>query len=150
MASFFYTHAKHLIFTQALDLDTDDIRVELVMTNTDADTLEDATSYSDFSTVDIMDGAAYVNKALASLTFTKDTVNNRSELSAAAVTWTGLGAGTRQVQGMIVYKAASGGAGATAGNKIPIAFIDTGGFPFTANGGNVTMTPNAEGLLQQT
>jgi hypothetical protein len=45
---------------------------------------------------------------------------------------------------MVIYAHVDG----TAGNDWPIAWIDTGGFPFSGNGGNVSVTVNAEGLLQ--
>lgn len=145
MANFIYNEAKRAIAEGEIDFGAggSDIRVMLVMTNTTADTEDDVNVLSGFTTLDEMDGASYVRKALANEIVNEDAANNRAEFDADDVTWTGLGAGTRQVQGMIVYKHV----GADSSN-VPIAWIDTGGFPFTANGGNVTIQWNAEGIIQ--
>lgn len=150
MANFVYNEIKRALANKEIDLDTDDIRLAIVMTNTTADTEDDKNDFSGFTTLDEYDGANYVNKALASLVINEDAANNRAEIDCADVVWTALGAGTRQAQALILYKAVSGGAGATAANRIPIAFIDTGGFPFTGNGGDITVVINAEGILQIT
>jgi hypothetical protein len=47
---------------------------------------------------------------------------------------------------MVVYRHVDG----TAANDLPIAYIDSGGFPFSGNGGAINVTVNAEGLLQVT
>lgn len=145
MASFVYTPAKAQILGGLIDFDTNDIRVALVMTNTTADTEQDIGLMNGFSVLDEMDGAAYVRKALANEIINQDDPNNRAEFDADNVTWTALGAGTRAVAGMIVYKHVTVDA-----DSIPIMWIDTGGFPYTANGGDLTINWNAEGILQAT
>ena len=129
MANFMYTHAKAGIMSGAIDLDTDDIRVLMVMSNTTADTEEDSefletNGGTGFTTLDEADGANYVRKELANEAVTADEANDRGEFDADDVTWTALGVGTRQ--------------------------IDSGGFPFWGNGGNVTAQWNAEGIGQVT
>lgn len=150
MASFVYTHAKALLLEGALDFDTagDDIRVMLVMTNTTTDTEEDVTTISGFTTLDEYDGANYARQALANEVVNEDAANNRGEFDADDDEFSGgsgLGVGTRQAQAMVVYKHVTNDT-----DSIPIAFIDTGGFPFDGNGGQVTVTWNAEGILQAT
>jgi len=148
MANFMYMYAKAKIMSGAIDLDTDDIRVRMVMTNTTCDTETDKQFMSGatgFTTIDVADGANYVDKALAGEAVTCDTVNNRGEFDATDVTWTALGVGTRQYQGLVVYKFVTGDA-----DSIPIYWIDSGGFPFWGNGGNVTAQWNAEGIGQVT
>ena len=147
MASFVYTNAKRALLAGEIDLDTsgDDIRVLLVMTNTTADTEEDVAVIDDFTTLDEYDGANYVRKALAGEAVAADNANDRGEFDANDITWTALGVGTRQAQAMIVYKHITDDT-----DSIPLAFIDTGGFPFDGNGGDVAVTWNAEGILQAT
>lgn len=147
MASFVYTPAKALILSGSLNFASggDDLRVLLAMTNTTADTLQDAHNLDEVS-LDEYDGSAYVRKTLASEAVNRDDANNRAEFDAADITWTALGAGTRQAQGMVLYQHVDG----TAANDILVAWIDTGGFPFTGNGGDVSVTWNAEGILQAT
>ena len=143
MASFWYNNAAEQIALGNLDMDTHDIRVLLCMTNTTADTERDKAFISLFTTLDEYDGAAYVRKALAAEAVAQDDVNNRAEFDATDVTWTALGAGTRNCQGMIIFRFVTVDA-----DSVPIAWIDTGGFPFAGNGGDVTITWNAEGILQ--
>lgn len=115
------------------------------MTNTTADTQEDAKFVSDITTLDEYDGTNYARKAYASEAVAADNTNNRGEFDAADVQYATLGAGTRQAQARVIYKHV----GADSSNLL-IAFVDSGGFPFTGNGGNVDVTMNAEGLLQAT
>jgi hypothetical protein len=126
-------------------MDTDDIRVLLVMTNTTADTEDDVNTFAGFTTLDEFDGANYTSGgvALTGEAISEDAANNRAEFDANDATFTAIGAGTRQVQAMIVYKFNT-----TVSDSEPLIFIDTGGFPFSANGGNVTVQWNAEGILQ--
>ena len=147
MANFVYTHAKHLFLTGGLNLSTADMRVALVMTNTTADTEKDLSTIGAFTTLDEYDGAGYSSggSALAGEGVTQDDPNDRSEFDATDLTFTGLGVGTRQCQGAIVYAFVT-----NFGASIPVAWIDTGGFPFTGNGSNVTIQWNAEGILQAT
>lgn len=147
MANFAYTPFKPGILLADFDLAeaADDIRIILVMTNTTADTEQDAQFVGSFTTLDEYDGANYARKALANQVVNTDLVNNRGEFDADNITWTALGVGTRQAQGMIVYKHV----GADGVNPV-IGWIDTGGFPFSGNGGDVTVAWNAEGILQTT
>lgn len=147
MANFIYNEAKRAIAEGEIDFGSGgtDIRALLVMTNTTADTETNANTISGFTTLDEMNGANYARISLSSEVVNEDVANNRAEFDAADITWSALGAGTRQVQALIIYKHV----GADSSN-VPIAFIDTGGFPFTANGGNVTIQWNAEGIVQFT
>lgn len=147
MASFVYDHAKFLLLEGLLDFQeaSDDIRIALVMTNTTVDTEKAKATISAFTTLDEYDGANYARKACANQAVTEVGGSNLGKFSFDAITWTALGIGTRQCQGLLLYKHVTNDA-----DSIPIAFIDTGGFPFDGNGGNVTLTPNAAGFLQAT
>ena len=143
--SFVYTPAKTALLNADLDFATHDIRVILVMTNTTADTEQDAQFVGNITTLDEMDGSGYGRAALGSEAVNEDAANNRAEFDAADAVFTNLGAGTRNVQGAIVYRHVTNDADSPL-----IAFIDTGGFPYTANGATLTITWNAEGILQAT
>lgn len=152
MANFVYTNAKKALMEGDIDLDgTDDIRVLLAMSNTTMDTEEDilninAGQSGGPTTLDEMDGASYVRKELASEAVTADNANDEAQFDAADVTWSTLGAGTRDVQGAVVYKFTS----TNDSLNVPIAWIEDGGFPITANGGDLTIQWNAEGILKLT
>lgn len=142
--TFTYNNAKHLLGSGSINLSSDDLRVALVMSNSTADTEDDASNLAAITTLDEMDGANYARVALAGETFTKDAANNRSEFDADDVVFLSLGAGTRQVKGALIYKHVDG----TAANDIPVAYYDGGGFPFDATGSDVTLQVDAQGLLQ--
>jgi hypothetical protein len=146
--SFVYNEAKRLMMTGALNLGAGghDIRAALVMTNTTADTEDDVNTFAGFTTLDEYDHGSYARVALGGEVVNEDAPNNRAEFDANDITFPALGAGTRQAQGMIIYRDTGGG----AGSEVPIAFIDTGGFPFTGTGGDVIVTWNAEGIVQGT
>lgn len=146
-ASLAYTPFKTNLMKGSFDMQEagNDIRVALLMTNTTADTEEDAEFVATFATLDEMDGANYVRKNLGTQAVNMDTVNNRGEFDAVDVTWTALGAGTRSIAGFLVFKFVTNDAASPN-----IAFIDSGGFPIAANGGDLTIQFNAEGILQVT
>jgi len=145
MANFIYNEAKRAIAEGEIDFGTGGatIKAMLVMSNSTTNTEDDANTLAAFTTLDEMDGANYSRITLSSQVVNEDSANNRAEFDAADITWSSLGAGTRQVKALIVYKHV----GADSSN-VPIAYIDTGGFPFSANGGNVTVQWNAEGIVQ--
>jgi len=147
MASHVYDNAKEQLLLGTIDFSTDDIRVALLMTNTTADTEKSAATVAGFTTDDDFDGSGYTagGAALAGEAVSEDGANNRGEFDATDLTFSSLGAGTRNIQGALVYKFVT-----SFSASIPIAWIDTGGFPVTANGGDITITWNAEGILQLT
>lgn len=143
MASFVYTAAKKRLLDGTLPLT--DVRMLLVMTNTTADTDQDLENIADIGTLDEMDGANYVRKALAGEATSQDDPNNRAEFTTNPVTWSALGNGTRQLEGIVMYQHVTNDADA-----LLIAFIDPTGWPLNPGGADLTVTPNAEGLLQLT
>lgn len=145
MANYVTPHAKHLLGAAGLNLSTADLRVLLVMSNsTAAADLLTAEDLADITTLDEHDGANYARQPLANEAYAKDVPNARTELDADDVTFASLGAGTRQCIGAILYVHVDG----TAANDIPIRWIDTPGFPFTAAGADFELRWNAEGVLQ--
>jgi hypothetical protein len=148
--SFWYTPAKERLAKGDLDFDEagNDIRLMLCMSNTTADTDQDAGTISAITTLDEYDGAGYSRPQLASQVVNRDDANNRAEVSATSPVSFGatVAAGTRQAVGCMVYRHVDG----TAANDQPIAWIDTGGFPLNGGGGPFQLAINAEGLLQVT
>lgn len=143
--SFVYTPAKTALLNGDLDFAAHDIRVLLVMTDTTADTDQDVQFVGSIGTLDEMNGANYARQALGSEVVNEDAANNRAEFDAADTVFTNLGAGTRNVAGMVLYRHVTNDADSPL-----IAYIDTGGFPYTANGATLTVQWNAEGILQAT
>lgn len=145
MTSFIYNEAKKQLATGGIDFSSADIRVLLVMTNTTADTEDDVNTFAGFTTLDELDGSGYSSggSALSGEAVNEDASNNRAEFDATDLTFSSIGVGTRQVQAAIVYKFIT-----DLNSSIPIAYIDTGGFPFWTNGGNISFTWNAEGIIQ--
>ena len=141
MASFVYNEAKRALLAGEFDMDTDDIRVMLVMSNTTADTEKDVNTISAITTLDECDGTNYARKALANESITEGA--NKAIFDADDVVWTALGTGTRQVQAAIVYKHVTNDA-----DSVPIAYIDGSGFPFNGGDADVTVSWHASnGIL---
>jgi len=148
--SFVFNEAKRAFAEGEIDLGAggDDIRCVLVMTDTTFDIDDDINTMADATTEDYYDGANHDSTnghALANEIVNEDVGNNRAEFDADDLVFTALGVGTRQAQGIMVFKWIT-----NIGLSLPIAFIDTGGFPFDGNGGDVTFQWNAEGILQVT
>lgn len=145
MASAIPNSAKANLINGGIDLNTDDIRVRLCMTNTTCDTEVDAiNNLSDYTTIDPCDATGYADVALTSETVTADDTNDRAEFDAADVSFTGLGGdATRDIQGALVYKYVDG----TNANDIPIAFVDFAtDIPSTAT--QIDIPWDAQGILQ--
>lgn len=103
MATQVYNEGKERIMQAWLAAATSP-RLALLSTNTTADTQNDALTFvSEITTLDEFDGANYVRKTLASGTVTKNDGSDRADLDFADVTWSALGAGTRSIQGILLY-----------------------------------------------
>ncbi len=146
MANFVYTEATRAFMEAELDLNaTDDVRMIIVMSNTTTDTEEDVTTMGGFTTLDEYDGTGYVagGQTLDNEVVNKDDANNRSEFDADDEVFSNLGVGTRQAVAIVVFKFIT-----SFSLSLPLAFMDTGGFPFDGNGNDVTFEWNAEGIIQ--
>lgn len=149
MANQVFNEFKRAVLAGEVDLDAagDDIRVSWHMTNTTIDTENDGiATNNDFTTPDEFDGSGYSTPgdALANEAVNKDDANDRAEFDADNYTKTSVSAGTRDVQGLLVYKFVTNWI-----SSLPICWIDQGtNLPFTPNGGDITIQWNAEGILQ--
>ena len=148
MANFCYSEYKHQLLLGSINHSSADIRVALLMTNTTANTEQDKTTVgggTGFTTIDEYDGSGYTSpgQALANKAVTQDATNHRGVFDADDLTWTALGAGTRQCKAALIYKFVT-----NLNSSLPMAYIDTGGFPFAGNGSNVTLQWNAAGIIQ--
>ena len=159
MADFAYTYGLLKIALGDVHWDSDDIRFILCMNTTTAtaegSTGRDATFISGI-TLDEMDGdsdglarppvfASRDQLTIVTNQVTADVSNNRAEIDANNFTISSLLAGTRAIQGIIVYFHVTNDAA-----SVPLLWIDSGGFPFTANGGDLVLSWNAEGIGQIT
>lgn len=144
MADFWYTPAKTKLANAALNFGTPvDLRGVLCMSNTTADTDQDAANITAIGTLDEYDGSGYTEITFAGETVTEDAGNNRVEIHVNAGTFGAtVAAGTRNIVGLL-YKVRVDG---TPGNDYPVAWKDL--TPFNGNGGAINFTENAEGILQ--
>lgn len=145
MASAIPNSAKVRLMNGGIDLDTDDIRARLCMTNTTCDTEVDAINdLADYTLIDVADATGYADVALASEAVNTDDANNRAEFDATDISFTGLGGdASRDYQGVLIYKYVDG----TNANDLPICFIDfSADIPLEAT--QVDVPWDAEGILQ--
>mgnify|MGYP007002411401 FL=1 len=147
MASAIPNSAKANLVNGTIDLNTDDIRARLCMTNTTCDTEVDAiNTLANYTTIDPCDATGYADVALTSEAVNVDDTNNRAEFDATDLSFTGLGGdASRAIQGVLLYKYVDG----TNANDLPIAFIDfTSDIPATAT--QIDIPWDAEGILHLT
>lgn len=143
MASVVYQNAIGKMMSGDLDLNAHDIRVALLMTNTDADTNVDVDLMNAFSSLDECDATGYARVALASESVNIDDTNDRAEFDANDVSFEGLGGdASRDIQGALIYRHVNDDT-----DSIPIAFIDfTSDIPSTAT--QIDIPWDAEGIIQ--
>lgn len=146
MASAIPNNALASLINGGIDLNTDDIRARLVMTNTTCDTEIDAISnISNYTTVDVADATGYADVALDTETVTANDTDDRADFDTATdIVFSGLGGdATRDYQGILLYKYVDG----TDANDIPLAFVQ-----FTSNitsaATQVTVPSSTTNLLQ--
>lgn len=106
-----------------LDLNSDDIRARLCMTNTTCDIEIDAIdNLSDYTTIDAGDATGYADIALTGETVTANDTDDRGDFDTSSnIVFSGLsGDATRDYQGVLLYKYVDG----TNANDIPLLYID--------------------------
>lgn len=134
MPDFRYTKSM----AKVIDLANDDIRALLVMASSTAITDEDAEFLSDIGTLDECDGSGYARVALTTQSFDADLTNDRAIFTSDPLVFSAVGAASRQIFGYILYKHV----GADSAN-IPIFWKQPSGFPFEADGEDITINPHA-------
>lgn len=141
MASNVKNIAKGRTWSGDLDLNSDDLRLLLLMTNTTADTDVDADNTGNY-TLDEMDGANYARQALGNEAVNVDDSNDRAEFDADDVSIASLGNGTRQMQGALIHEHITNDAG-----SFPFVYVE---FSSTINPGGSTFSIawNSEGIAQ--
>lgn len=143
MTKFVYTPALAAIAKGEIDLATDDIRAALVMTNTTADTDEDAQFVASVGTLDEYDGAGYARQALNTQAVATNTVADRADFTADTSTFPSLAAGSRDAQAAVLLKHVTNNADSPI-----IAYNDEGGFPLAGNGQDFIVDWDVAGLIQ--
>lgn len=151
MANFVYnTAAKEMAdLNQTIDLEGDTIKVMLCtssyVANRDNDFIEEGANDANEHE---LSGTGYTagfggagRKTLGTKSWAVDKTNDRAEFDCADITWTAIDAGT--VSQILVIKEIT----ADTASRL-IAHIDDGGLPIVTNGGDLTVTINAEGLIQ--
>lgn len=140
MASNVKNIAKSRMMSGDMDLNSDDMRLFLCMTNTTFDTDVDTDNTSGY-TLDEMDGTNYARYTFTSEAVAVDDANDRASFDAEDVTFTSLGNGTRQIQGAGIHEFITNDAG-----SFPLCWVE---FASTVNpgGGNLTIQWNANGIL---
>lgn len=153
MASFVYNRAAKEIMDGTINLLTDTIKAMLVTSVYVADRdhdFVDAGGASDPVDAELS-GTGYVagyagagRKTLAGKTITESDATDRAIFDANDLVWAAINAGTAAA--VIIFK--NGSADDTTSKLI--AYIDSGGFPKVTNGGDLTVTWNAAGVVQLT
>jgi hypothetical protein len=147
MASIVYNSFKRDLADGTIDLPNDTIKVMLVDDSYTPDADHD---FADDVSADELSGTGYAagfggagRKTLASKSFSTDTANDRAEFTADALVWSAIDAGTAKYA--IFIKEITN----DAASRLLFALdLDSGGSGIVTNGGDLTVTPNADGFLQ--
>ncbi|QCC48103.1 hypothetical protein [Halobellus limi] len=141
MATTLYNNFKTLLLNGGVDLDTDTIRA-LIIDDSAAYTPDiDTHIYVDDVTAvaNEMSGTGYTRKTL-NVSVSTDNTNDQGVVDADDLSYTGLDAGT--IQGVLIYKEVT-----TDSDSPVVGWYESADFPLPTNGGDVTLTINASGLL---
>lgn len=138
-----YNNFKQLLFDGGIDLDTDQIDIALVSDSIaytpDIDLEETVSDVLDGVVAAEFSDASYTRQTL-NVTITQDNANNRAVADASDLSFLGLDGDA--IQGVLVFKQVSDDT-----NSPLIAYVTSADFPLTANGGDVTIEIDADGLL---
>jgi hypothetical protein len=144
MASVVYNEFKRASAAAEIDLNADDIRCALLMSNTTADTENDAKVFvADLTTLDECNATGYARVALTGEAVNKDDGNDRAEFDANDVSFAGLGGdASRTYVGVLLYKHVTNDADSRL-----IAYVEfTAPLPLQAT--QVDIPWDAQGILQ--
>jgi hypothetical protein len=116
------------------------IKACLCMTNTTADTQFSPAFLSNITTLDRCDGTNYADQTISGPTATQDDTDQQGIFSGGNVTFASLGAGSRQTQGVLIYKFGTGDTDST-----PLIWVDFSS-PVTHNGTDFAISWNSGGI----
>lgn len=137
MASHAFNFAKAEILRADIDLETGDVRLLPLMTNTTAVSQNDGvTACSGITTLDVFDGAnsPTTGMALDNQTVNVDDANDRAEFDCDDEQVLALGAGTRDIAGLLSILF-----GTTVADSVPIYWHEYA-TPKTPDGGTFNFT----------
>jgi hypothetical protein len=141
MASFIYNKAKEQMLNGQMNLIADNIYAMLVTSGYTANPDHDfVTSLG----ANELSGTGYSRRLLSSKAVVESDANDRAEFTAANLSWTAISAGTAAA--VVLYKRVGGAD--NAATDVLVAYIDSGGFPVTTNGGDLNINWNAAGIIQ--
>lgn len=140
MANIVYNKGLEQIANGAFGLLTSTVKVALVTSGYTPNKDDDFFSTPQASE---LSGTGYTagGETLGTKAVNLDDANDRIEFDTANVTWSAINAGT--AAGAVIYFDSG-----VASTSPLIAYIDQGGFPVVTNGGDLTISWNAEGIVQ--
>lgn len=143
MSSFVYNVAKEALLEGTLDVLNDTIRCLALTAASDENKDDDTVSavLARAGTTEVT-GGSYSRQTLGSKTATADDTDDEGVFDAGDITFSGVPVG-QDIVALLLYKFTTDDTG-----SVPIAFLDDlTGLPLTADGGNVTVTWAAEGII---
>jgi len=147
MANAWYNQAKGRLLNGDLILSSDTIKAALILTTPSYTFNADDDAPSSWVSSEAA-GGSYARQTLGTKSGTVDDSNDLGYWSCGTITFTAVPvqAGTSTIKALIIYEYVTNDT-----DSRNIAYFDTGtGFPLTPNGGDITVTIAAGGLLKIT
>jgi len=145
MANIVYNRARRRILQGSIVLSSATIKVMLLEAgytpDKDHDFVSSVNSFEAAGTGYVGGFAGAGRKTVSNKIFTEDDSNDRAYMTGDSITWTGLNFGT--IVAVVLIQEVTNDADSEL-----LSYFDTAGLPLVTNGGDVTITINAAGLLQ--
>ena len=147
MANFIYRKIREAAWSGSVDLAGDTFKAALLMSNTTAEADVGAEFVDDVATLDELDATGYSRVTLSGLSLAEDVAADLFRWLASAIDFGSPSPdASRQVVAVLIYKHF------TDDTDSPVvAYFDLVSsspiFPFTVNGGQILVTPAAEGIF---
>jgi hypothetical protein len=146
VSNFVFPQFRLALAQQLVDLEAEDWRALLVMTDATVTADVDAEFLGDIADLDEFDGAGYAREVMSGVALSVDAPTNQVRIDAADLDFGALGPGTRSIKGVLLFTW-----GGTDATSRPAVWIDTTKipgpyFPYAAVGAVVGIKFDALGL----
>lgn len=148
MSNFIFPEFRKALAQQLVDVEGDEWRAALLMSNATVLDDADAEFVDDITTLDEFDGAGYARETLASVAVTVDPTSLEVRIDAADVDFGVLSTGLRPIKGLLLMIWGGSDAASRPAVWIDQTVLPGPYFPYTPVGSNVKIKFDAVGFAK--